>query len=346
MKVKINRSTWLLIAFFGLGIAALAYVYLNKEDALMRGLKAERNFGIKNVAQIRKIFIAQRDGETTLLEKRGADWLYNSKFKARPNAIENVLDAIARVEIDHIPAKAAVSNIVKNLAGEGIKVEIYASGEKPIKTYYIGGGTADERGTYMIMEGFDQPFVCHIPGWEGNLRYRFTLRGDDWRDKTVFAENPEAIQAVSIEYPKQKNRSFKLERKGNNRFEIKPFYSITPAIQAPYREGSAEAFLIGFESLGAEAFENSTPAKDSVRQIVPFSIITVTNQQGKTTQVKLFPIFPDLDVVFEPKTGKWISPNGATVERYFADHSSGDFMLVQDRVFRKVLRGYDFFFGR
>jgi hypothetical protein len=28
------------------------------------------------------------------------------------------------------------------------------------------------------------------------------------------------------------------------------------------------------------------------------------------------------------------------------DHSSGDFMLIQDRVFRKVLRGLDFFYGR
>ena len=341
-----NRTTWLLFAFFLLGISALGYVYFNREDALMRGLKAERNFAVKNITKIQKIFIAQRDGETTLLEKRGADWIYNQKFKARPNAIDNLLDAIQRVEIDHIPAKAAVPNIVKNLAGEGIKVEIYESGAQPIKTYYVGGGTVDERGVYMIMDGFDQPFVCHIPGWEGNIRYRYNLRGDDWRDKTVFAENPDNIQAVSIEYPKQKNRSFKLERKGSNDFEIKPFYAITPVIPAPYREGSAEAFLIGFESLVAEAFENETPAKDSVRQIVPFGIITLTNKAGKTTRAKLYPIFPDEVVSLDPKTGQWISADGATVERYFVDHSSGDFMLIQDRVFRKVLRGYEFFYGR
>lgn len=340
-----TRTTWLLISFFILGIIAVAYTYFNREDALMRGLKAERNFAVKDVSRLRKIFIAQRDGETTLLEKKGSEWLYNGQHKARPNAIENLLDAIQRVEIDHIPAKAAIKNIIRNLAGEGIKVELYESGDKPIKTYYIGSGTQDERGVYMIIEGFDQPFVCHIPGWEGNLRYRFTLRGDDWRDKTVFAEDPDNIQKVSIEYPKQKNRSFKLERKGNS-FDIRPFYEITPQFRLPYREGSAEAFLIGFESLVAEAFENETPAKDSVRQIIPFSIITVTNKQGETTQAKLFPIFPEAVVSTDPKTGQWIGANGATVERYFVDHSSGDFMLIQDRVFRKVLRGYEFFFGR
>lgn len=340
-----TRTTWLLLSFFILGVIAVAYTYFNREDALMRGLKAERNFAVKDVSRLRKIFIAQRDGETTLLEKKGSEWLYNGQHKARPNAIENLLDAIQRVEIDHIPAKAAIKNIVRNLAGEGIKVELYESGDKPIKTYYIGSGTQDERGVYMIIEGFDQPFVCHIPGWEGNLRYRYNLRGDDWRDKTVFAEDPDNIEKVSIEYPKQKNRSFKLERKGNS-FDIRPFYEITPRFRLPYREGSAEAFLIGFESLVAEAFENETPAKDSVRQIIPFSIITVTNKQGKTTQAKLFPIFPEAVVSTDPKTGQWIGANGATVERYFVDHSSGDFMLIQDRVFRKVLRGYEFFFGR
>lgn len=340
-----TRTTWLLISFFILGLIAIAYTYFNREDALMRGLKAERNFAVKDVSRLRKIFIAQRDGETTLLEKKGSEWLYNGQHKARPNAIENLLDAIQRVEIDHIPAKAAIKNIVRNLAGEGIKVELYESGDKPIKTYYIGSGTQDERGVYMIIEGFDQPFVCHIPGWEGNLRYRYNLRGDDWRDKTVFAEDPDNIQKVSIEYPKQKNRSFKLERKGSS-FDIRPFYEITPRFRLPYREGSAEAFLIGFESLVAEAFENETPAKDSVRQIIPFSIITVTNKQGKTTQAKLFPILPDAVVTTDPKTGQWIGADGATVERYFVDHSSGDFMLIQDRVFRKVLRGYEFFFGR
>lgn len=340
-----TRTTWLLLSFFILGVIAVAYTYFNREDALMRGLKAERNFAVKDVSRLRKIFIAQRDGETTLLEKKGSEWLYNGQHKARPNAIENLLDAIQRVEIDHIPAKAAIKNIVRNLAGEGIKVELYESGDKPIKTYYIGSGTQDERGVYMIIEGFDQPFVCHIPGWEGNLRYRYNLRGDDWRDKTVFAEDPDNIQKVSIEYPKQKNRSFKLERKGSS-FDIRPFYEITPRFRLPYREGSAEAFLIGFESLVAEAFENETPAKDSVRQIIPFSIITVTNKQGKTTQAKLFPILPDAVVTTDPKTGQWIGADGATVERYFVDHSSGDFMLIQDRVFRKVLRGYEFFFGR
>ena len=341
-----NRTTWLLLSFFILGIIAIAYIYFNREDALMRGLKAERNFAVKDVSRLQKIFIAQRDGETTLLEKKGSEWLYNGKYKARPNAMENLLDAIQRVEIDHIPAKAAIKNIVNNLAGEGIKVELYESGEQPIKTYYIGSGTQDERGVYIIMDGFDQPFVCHIPGWEGNLRYRYNLRGDDWRDKTVFAEDPDNIQSVSIEYPKQKNRSFKLERKGGSSFDIRPFYEITPNLRLPYREGSAEAFLIGFESLVAEAFENETPAKDSVRQIVPFSVISVTNKQGKTTQAKLFPIFPESVMSLDPKTGQWISSDGATVERYFVDHSSGDFMLIQDRVFRKVLRGLDFFYGR
>ena len=84
-----NRTTWLLLSFFILGIIAIGYVYFNREDALMRGLKAERNFAVKDISRLQKIFIAQRDGETTLLEKKGSEWLYNGKYKARPNAMDN-----------------------------------------------------------------------------------------------------------------------------------------------------------------------------------------------------------------------------------------------------------------
>ena len=63
--------------------------------------------------------------------------------------------------------------MVKSLASEGIKVELYDRKGEKIKAYYVGGATPDERGTYMIMENAEEPYVAHIPSWEGNLRFRF-----------------------------------------------------------------------------------------------------------------------------------------------------------------------------
>lgn len=323
-----KKTLILLIAFVLLASLTIWYV-LSKSDNKTTLLAAERRFKVENTDEIYTIFIADRKGNQTTLERKDGIWLYNGKYPARPNAIENVLDAVRRIEIQYKPPTAAVNNIVKNLSTQGIKIQIFNKKKQLLQAYYIGGGTADERGTYAIKEGAEQPYVVSIPGWEGNLRFRFNLTGEDWRDKTIFAEKTENINFVSVEYPKNRNESFKLERTGNT-YRIIPFYDITPIINRPYKEGSVERYLEGFRSLGAEAFENENPRRDSVRQLIPFSIITLKNKAGVEKSVKLFPI---------------ITANNQA-ERYFIDINNEDFMLGQHLVLSKILWGYDFFFEK
>lgn len=335
-----KRTLILLVIFLALGGVAAWYL-MNPEDEKTSLLAYERDFAVENTDRIYKIFLADRQGTTTTLERKDGYWLYDGRYKVRPNAMDNLLDAICRIQMKYKPPLAAVDGMIKSLSTEGIKVELYDRQGKMIKTYYVGGSTADERGTYAIMDGVEQPYVVHIPSWEGNLRFRFNLRGEDWRDKTVLAYEPEDIQAVSIEYPLQKNKSFRLERDGKG-FKVSPFYDVTPRINRPIREGAAEAFLTGFESQVAEAFENNNPGRDSITQLIPFSIITVTDAKGEEKEVRLFPIYPEQEI--DLKTGAVIG--SGDVERYFADCSCGDFFLVQHLLFRKILWAYEFFFEK
>lgn len=333
-----NRTILFLIFFAILGGGTLWYFSQQEEDKTSL-IGADRDFRVENTGEVYKIFIADRRGERTTLERKAGHWLYNGQYKARPNAMENLLDAIGRVEMKFKPPRAAVEGMIKSLATEGIKVELYDKKGDLLKAYYVGGATPDERGTYMIMEDAEEPYVVYIPSWEGNLRFRYNLKGNDWRDKTVFAEKLENIQSLSIEYPKQKNKSFRLQRDGKA-FKISPFYELTPKIKRPYKRGSAEAFLMGFESLIAEAFETDNPRRDSISHLIPFSIITLTDVQGHLKEVRFHPIF--VQNASDPKTGALVT--NAMAERYFADCSNGDFMLIQHRVFGKVFWAYDFFF--
>ena len=329
-----NRTTILFLLFILLGGTTIWYL-ISKPEERSTVTAWDRDFAVE-AERIGKIFIADRRGNKTTLERKDDHWIYNDQWRARPNAMENLLDAISRVEMKYKPPLAAVENMVRNLAAEGIKVEIYDRKGTKIKAYYVGGGTVDERGTYLIMENAENPYVGYIPGWEGNIRFRYNLTGTDWRDKSVFAADIKNIQSVSVEYPKQKDRSFRLQKEGD-RYEIEPFYPGVPKSNRPYQEGSAESFLYGFESLVAEAFENDNPRRDSVRQLVPFSVITLKKTDGTETSVRFFP-------VFEKYMENGFLLTSSNPERYFADMSNGDFMLVQNRVFKSVFWAYDFFF--
>lgn len=335
-----TRTIILLLLVLILGGGTIWFLS-NKEDKKTTLAGWDRDFAVEKVEDIHKIFLADRYSERVTLERKGDHWTYNEKYRANPNVVENLLDAIGRVQMKYKPPKNAVEPMIESLATEGIKVEIYDKNDELIKAYYVGGATADERGTYMIRDGADQPYVVHIPSWEGNIRFRYNLRGASWRDKTIFHEDMEDIVSVSVEYPKQRSRSFRLEKEGGE-YKVTPFYDITQPTNRPYKKGSAEQYLIGFEKpMIAEGFENKNPKRDSVIQTIPFSIVRLMTKDSNEVAVRFFPIYQPGDI--DPKTNTYLS--SGSIERYYADvMSEGSFMLVQHRIFQRAFYAYEFFF--
>lgn len=333
-----NRTLILLLFFVLVGGTTLYYL-LHADDRKSTILYEERSFAIEDTAAIYKIFLADRFDHQTTLERKGTHWTYNQKYKANANAVENLLDAIKRVKMQFKPPNAAVNNLVKSLATEGIKVELYDRQNNLMKAYYIGGSTPDERGTYIMIEGANQPYVASIPAWTGNIRFRYNLTGDDWRDKTVFGLSAEQIKAISINYPLQRNQSFKLVR-NKQQYELSPFYDLTPRKPQAPSQGKIQAFLYLFDHLLAESFINGQAKRDSILQQIPFCEIRLEQTDGTIKEVALHPRY--FQTGLDEKTG------GGTVEtiveRYYANVDNEDFMLVQNEVFKKIFWSYDFFF--
>ena len=330
------KRTLLLTALFVLLGAGAIYVLRQKNNVSGTQQSWDMDFAVKNTDDITKIFIADRSGRQATLERQEGHWMYNGQYKVRPTAIQTLLETISKVNILYIPPKAAEASMVKSLAAEGLTVEIYGKDNKRLKRYYVGGVTNDERGTFMIMDGAEQPYVVHVPSFIGQLRVRYLLDSDDWRDRTIFSEKPEEIQSVSVEYPQQKSASFRLEKVDKAAYAVTPFFSTTPISKLPQRKGMAEAYLLQFENLASEGFETDYPKRDSVTAMVPFAIVTLIKTDSSSKQVRFWP----LSIEQRPSDG---SP---FVIRYFTDINNGeDFQMTQDHVFGAIFRDYLFFFG-
>lgn len=332
-----KKSTLILLLLLIIAGGSAWYLTKSKEAAKMHAIGWDRDFKVENTDEIYKVFIAKRTGENTTLERKGDQWIYNGKYPVRSTAIKSLMDVFKGVRMQSVPAKAAVKGMVDNLATQGIKVELYDKGGDIIKSYYVGGATPNERGTYMIMEGADQPYVAELTMMEGHFRVRFDMEGDAWRDKTVFDQGVDDIDFVSIEYPKQKSKSFTMERKGD-KFEVKPFYEITQAINKPVQQANVEAFLVGFKHQIAENYENEHSDREAYSETIPFATITLRDKSGQETAAVLYPIGS-------------ISAQGnlksEEIERYLATVKRGefeDFMIVQHRNYKRILWGYDSFF--
>ncbi len=330
-----KKNYLLLLIFLLLGGGTAWYLFLKDEKKASTTLGWDRKFAVENIDEVHKVFIAKRSGETTTLTRSEDHWVVNGQHKASDNAVENVLEVLSDVTLKYVPPHTALKNIVREMAARGIKVEVYDKKGEQLKAFYIGGVTADARGTYFIMENSEQPMAVEIPQMEGQLRTRFDITGDFWRDRTVFNYQPEEIAAVSIEYPKQRNKSFRLKRQGND-FEVKPFYDNVKPIQHPVQNGRVEGFLVGFENRMAESFDQEYAFKDSVRATIPFSIVTMTDTEGEERRATFFPYYRINAVTGERYTD--------IVERYFTEVNDEDWLLTQHRVFKDIFWSYESFF--
>lgn len=332
------KKTGILLILFLL-IGGFTYYLTTKKDTKTTLLTEARNFAVADIDQVHKIFLADRNGKNITLTRKKDYWQLNGKYQANPNSVSNLLNTIQKLKIKYTPPRTAIKNIINDIATNNIKVEIYNQKEEKIRSYYVGGVTNDELGTHMIKEEEEEPFVMYVPGFEGSLRVRYMTEEINWRDKAVFQERLSNIQAVSIEYPKQKNKSFKLERTGNT-FTLTPFYENTPKKNRPVARGQIEKYLIGYERLVAENFANHYSERDSIEQLLPFSIIRLKTNDEVEKVVKLHPI------IKKDKNGTIILSDQGTgiIEKYFADVNGEDFLLIQHLVFGKILWGYESFY--
>ena len=304
-------------------------------------------FAVKDTASIYKIFLADRNGkQVTLTRETPSVWKVNNRYKARPDVLHNLLETINRVDMKYRLPRNAVQNVVKDIATNAIKVEIYDKHNDKLKAYYVGGVNMDESGTHMMMENANEPYVTHIPGFNGGLRVRYFTDEIDWRDRMIFTLQPEDIQSVSIEYPLQKIKSFKLslrgtKQSGDKTTQVEPLFAMTPRINSEPLKGLVESFLLGFKFLGAEGFENGYDRLDSLKATTPFAIIQVATVKGDTQTLKLHPILPhnaDGTLILNGQ-------NNIDIDKYYAESNSGDLYQIQHLVFQKIFWAYPNFFA-
>ncbi len=321
------------------------YWYLNNQPQKASYSIEDYRIYFEDSDRIHKIFIADRKGGTRLFTREGDHWLYKGN-KTETHKVNILLETIRRQRTKYIPPNATIPGVVKEIASQGLKVELYDENDEQLIAYYVGGVTQDERGTFMILEGSEQPLVMHIPSWDGNLAGRYWSNEETWLDRTVFSYEKEDIQSIAVEYPRQKSKSFILNRKEAGDFEVRPFYEVTPVITQPLIPNRTDDYLDHFQKLMAEAYRNDSPKRDSIVRLIPFSVVTVTDKNGEKVTARFHPqkVIEGVPDNENYRKGAKIANKDGYIERYYANKNDEDFLLVQHFVFGKIFWAYESFF--
>lgn len=322
-------------------LASLVF-YFAKNSSNTTLNSAENNFAVADTASIQKIFIADKGDKEIILERKPEGyWMVNNRYKARPGSMAILLETIKRIRPQYPVARAAHNNVIKNLATKARKVEIYTSAtEAPAKTYYVGGTTLDRKGNFMLMEGAEQPYAVHIPGFVGYFSGRFILNEEDWRDRTVFSYRPEEIKSITLTYPTEPEKSFHLAALGEQKFGLFKLNENETQQPIALKPAAALNYLQAYRFLACEAFNSDFTQKDSLLQQPKKNILTVEKQNGEKKSIDIYymPVNKRSKTQFDSSGNRVLFD----VDRYYAIMNEGkDYILIQNYVFGKVLKTYE-----
>ncbi|MBK9271707.1 MAG: DUF4340 domain-containing protein [Saprospiraceae bacterium] len=330
-----NKTLYILTALFILlGIAA--WWITTHSDSKSSIDTADRQFAIEDENEVYKIFMVRKGGKPIQLEKKNGEWYVNDRYKAFINPVQNLLYAMSHISIKSIPPKPAYEVIMKDFSEIGLKVEIYGKNQNKLKTYYIGGVTDDETGVYFLMDGYRQPYIMHLDKKVSNVRQRYELALDDWRERAMIPVKPEDISTLEVSYPYEPERSFRISQV-ENKYNIQSLGALSIST-SHVKSKFLRSYLENIPLAMIEAYKNLHPAKDSIPLLTPYCRIRITKSSAVDTfSLSLYPVNDHLDAPVD------LSPEFLSQRnffRFFVHRSDGDFMMTQIQQIDMILKDF------
>ncbi|OQX79334.1 MAG: hypothetical protein B6D64_05025 [Bacteroidetes bacterium 4484_276] len=296
--MKKNRG--ILVIVIILAIMAVILVLQNRKGTL-KGEMGE--FAIVDTASVTKIFMADMRNNQVLLTKNSpGEWMLNDSLKARKEGLDLLLKTMSNLAVKAPVPKKSYNSVIKRLATNSIKVEIYQKKyrvdlfnwiklfphEKLTKVYYVGNATPDNMGTFMLLDGSDVPFVVYEPGFRGFVAARYTAATNDWRDHQIFKTEPSAIRSLKIEFPFQPEESYIINIHGPESLDVVSLE--TNQKLSSFDTRRVVGLVNGYRDIRFEAVLDAIdPAKaDSIIHTTPFQIIALTDTTGNVNVVKTY----------------------------------------------------------
>lgn len=265
-------------------------------------------FAIEHPENIDKIFIADMNGNQVLLTKTETCWMVNDSVQALQSNVDDLLHILGNLTVRQSVPEKAQTTINKVLSNGAVKVEIYEKGpkftlfgidffvkERKTKTYYMGPATQDNLANFALLEGMDEPYIIHVPGFRGFITPRFSQFATTWISHNIFTTKITRIESLEVTDLERPTESFKLVKKGARFFDmydaegtLLPSYDTTKVIDmlSEYREKNFESIVTDLE-----------PAeRDRILDSNLFKIIVLKDIEGNKTELKLFRMEDDEDL--------------------------------------------------
>lgn len=317
--------------------------YLIENQKTGTSQKQLTNFAFEDTASITKIFLADKSNKSLTLKRTNNHvWTINEENVARKDMVDNLLKTIKLLKVRTPVPKSMHNNVIRHLAGNSVKVELYTSDENsPALTYFVGGPNKDHTGSYMLLENSSVPFVMHLEGHYGYLSSRYSTNKYVWRNNYIWqfpGKQITQIERIEITNHRNPSQSFSIKKVNDQAYE---FYDANRTAKA-INNGKLLNYVKQYQSVAFEGYEETKQKSymDSViTNIKPWHTIKLTQSNGTVNTVKTWPK-PMKEGANELLTGEKIEND---MERLYAVIDNDKMVIGQHLTFGPLTVDANFF---
>ncbi len=268
-----------------LGLSVLCYfLFFSKEKEIFS--KDDANFTVKNIDEITKITLSDLINGTLTLEKKNNIWFVNDSTLARQDFVEFLLDGLKKQQAKNPVPKQQHDNVIKLMATQSTKVEIYKGAEKT-NQFYVCQQSGVNNATYMLNIKQDgknapRPFIVDYENVNMFLGVRYATSFDTWRSTSILYSKVENIIEISMNYTDSPQNNFILK--------TSPSLELVGIENNVLNKKKITTYLAFFEKLGVLGFENNFNYKKEIESgnVLPFATISLKAKNTFDQKVDLY----------------------------------------------------------
>jgi hypothetical protein len=189
-----TKNTWILIGVLAALVAA-AYFVLQRPGESSAPESSGAMLVDYDSAAVDRIEIRSPNGQA-VIERQGGVWMVTTpvRYRADDATIASTLSSGKRMALKGLVSSNPQKRGVFQVDSTGTRVRVFEHGaEKTV--FWIGKPSPSYTETYVRREGSNDVYIA-----SGLFSSNFSRRTSEWRDKTIFKTDQDAIAGVTLRF--------------------------------------------------------------------------------------------------------------------------------------------------
>jgi hypothetical protein len=296
-------------------------------------------FSIKDTVSVNKIIISDPYGRSIELVKQKEQWTDKDGGCVSQQGVWLILEAFQNIEFKGYLPDSSHKQYTKLMSSQHTKVEIFQNGSWT-KTWFIGPSSKDHYGQIMLLDSkeygkSDFPVLMQLKGVNGIIEPRFYADKRKWVCSNIFSIPIHKLSKVDVKFNDEPERSFTVSK---TKYDMRVYQQ--GKLLKNVDTAMVFRYLHNYQKIHFDYpnFVLNEKQIDSLKATIPFSVLTITQTDGKKMKLRCFRIRNK-----EPNEEGFIEYSDNNRDRFWCELPSGEMVKCQYFVFNPLLLGHIYF---